>query len=410
MYTYQRAAGIYSYGPNGPQFVDISQYKAKSLMENFVKLNAIITNSFYPNSLYNIDLFDYYNELIIFEGTFQDWLDTKSDVVLKVSTKNLFKGEYKYATFIDLQEYGFVLKPGDTSLGDDMQDRLTISNAPDIRLWKGEKLDYKRISENALITINGHFTRVVPGSQSMYILNGSKHFKVNDNIHIGAIDFTGVSSLKTMAIRNDQILFDEDNGGLHVRILFDEPIIKKKVWFVLAGKLYTEDVVKIIADNQVSIRLGNTHWARSLFDSQDFINLEPLISKETEVIHKSNVSTKSFFYDLLTHSTSFAVVFDNPYISSEVEPLVAMQYPASFLSPSNKIRHPFMLKNGMFPCYLTRDVGDDMLIDIDIFYTRNYLADTTGYNNGGDLFHKVIGRFEPVDLPRGQFFKIKSLV
>ena len=69
-----------------------------------------------------------------------------------------------------------------------------------------------------------------------------------------------------------------------------------------------------------------------------------------------------------------------------------------------------MLKNGMFPCYLTRDVGDDMLIDIDIFYTRNYLADTTGYNNGGDLYHKVIGRFEPVDLLRGQFFKIKSLV
>lgn len=410
MYKYQRAVGLYSYGANGPQLIDLTDLKLSSLMKNVTKLNAIISNSFYPDTLFNIDLFDYYNELVKFDNTFQAWLDSKEGVVLKCTTKNIFKGEFKYASFIDLQEFGFTLKPGDTTLGDDMQDRLTIGTAPDIRLAKNEKLDYNLLANSALFTINGHFTRVTPSDNALYILNGSKHFKVYDNIHVGAINLNGLTTLTTSPITADQIVFDETYGALHVKITFNKSIKGKKVWLVVAGKLYTEDSVEIIADDAIKLKLGNTHWARSLFDSQPYIDLEPIINSETQVITKETLLSKSFYYDLLTHSTSFSIILDNPYIATEVEPLLAMQYPCSFLSTNNKYRHPLMLKNGMFPCYLTRDVGDDMLIDIDIFFTKHYLADTTGYNNGGDLYHNVIGRFEPVDLPRGQFFKIKSMV
>lgn len=409
MYTYIRAAGAYYDGPVGAQLVDISEYKVSSIFNALKRINIIVTNSYYPDQEFNLDLYDYYNELHDYELTIQDWLDTQSGNVLKVSNA-VFGSTYRYVLTWDMEYKGFYLYPGDTALGTDRQDLLTPDNAPDIRMLRPDRKDikYKTISKISLYTINGHFVRCNGAEDALYLLDVGKHFKVNNNIHVHCYNFNGISTLGYTPITSNMVYFDNSTGSNHINLVLDKDVSKKKVWLVIAGKLYTDDVISVTGVNTVQVKINAVNWNETLFNSQNLIDLSPIITPETKVLKASYLKSKTFFYSLLTHSTSFVIIFDNPDISTEYGDLETLPYPSSFQTYERE-DHPLRLENGLFPSYITRDVGNQRLLDIDIPITKVYLNRSTGADNGGGLYHNTTGRFEPVNLVKGHLFKIKTL-
>lgn len=416
MYTYQRAVGVNQRVPQGQELLDISSLLTQDLFTTYSDLIIVVKDALANRSV-SIDPSVYYNELVKFNGTFQQWLDTKSTTPLKTSNK-IPGGEYRFVTTHDIQYEWFSLLPGDARIADDRQALLTTSGAPDIRVTKTDNtdVDYKALTQRALWTINGHLVRAVEGTREVYLLNAGKHFNVADNIHVGCLNFNTVSTLNTYPVTEEMI--DHVDHGTYRSLRLDAPkdaqgkqisLAGKTVWMSIGGRLYLADVVQLNGEKGVTIRTEGVDWSSRIFDSKELIDLEGVIDKAREVVEADFFSTQSFFKALLTNPSSFFIVLDNPDLYVWSKPLTAYQYPFTFHTEETR-RIPLMVSNGLLPKYYTRKIINRRLLDIDLGVNKKYLNKTTGVGNGGNLHHSYTNRFEPSTLFEGYLLYIRAVI
>lgn len=416
MYTYQRAVGVNQRVPQGQELLDISALLVQDLFTTYSDLIIVVEDKLAGRSV-SIDPSVYYNELVKFNGTFQQWLDTKSTSVLKTSNK-LPGGEYRYVTTHDIQYEWFSLLPGDARLADDRQDLLTTAGAPDIRVKKTDNtdVDYKAMTHCVLWTVNGHLVRGVEGTREVYLLNAGKHFNVCDNIHVGCLNFNTLSTLNTYPIAPESIEYSDHGTYRSLRV--DAPknaqgeqisFAGKTVWMSLGGRLYLSDVVQVNGEKGVTIRAEGVDWFSRTFDSKELINLDGVIDKEREVVPANFFNTPDFFTALLSDPSSFFIVLDNPDLYVWRKPLVTYQYPFTFHTEETR-RLPLMVSNGLLPKYYTRKLINRRLLDIDLGINKKYLNKTTGVGNEGRLYHGYTNRFEPSTLFNGYLLYIRAVI
>lgn len=408
MYTYKRAVGISLLNPKGEELLDISAVPTSQLFTLYSNLIVVVTDAYGAQDV-AIDLQTYQSELSLYQGTIQQWLNTKATTPLK--TSNTLPGtEYRFATMHDIREEWFTPLPGDALQGDDRQASMDKEWAPDIRIVKTDNsdVDFDALVTRGLFFINGHATRAVKGTRCAYLLNAGKHFRVYDNMHIGYMNLNTVSKLKTYALSAANIKFDsfETYNFLH----YKSPVSLKgkTVWMSIGGRLYFNDVIQVKGNKGITIRTEKVDWFTRTFDSKDLIDLSSVIDKDRQVVGADFFSTETFFKALLTDPSSFLIVLDNPHLYIEVKPLTAYRYPYTYHTEETR-RIP-LLTGGLLPKYFTRRIINRRLLDISIGVQRRYLNDTTGVKNEGNLFHGYTNRFKPNELFKGFHLYIRGLI
>lgn len=409
MYTYKQAVGVNRLVNRGEELLDISKIPTRDLSSRFDRLQIIITDG-----IANIDVVlkasDYVNDFNSYSGLIADWLITKKNVNLK--TSNTLPGlTYRFVTTHDIQYEGFSLKPGDVSRGDDAQDLLTTANANEIRVVKTDNTDvnFKEMVRRSLWTINGHFVRAVEGTRCIYLLNAGKHYRVNDDIHVNALNFNTVSTLSTHEIVLGNISFENKDTYRFLHYKSPVSLKDKTVFMVIGGRIYFNDVIQQRDDFNLTIRTERVDWFAKTFESKGFIDLSRVIDSEREVVRGDFFNSETFFKGLLTDKSSFLVVLDNPGLFVSLEPITRYKYP--FTYHTEEIRPiPMMTGSGLLPKYFSRKIINRRLLDISLGIQKVYLNKTTGVNNGGDLYHGFSNRFNPSKLYKGYHLYIRGLV
>jgi len=409
MYTYKRAVGINQLVPRGEELLDISAVPTKELFRLYSHLTIVVADALAKRDV-AIDAIKYQDELGLFVGTIQEWLDTKTTVPLITSNK-LPGTEYRFATSHDIQYEWFTLLPGDVRISDDRQDLLTKSSAPDIRVTKTDntEVDYQALVDRCLWTINGHLVRAVKGNRCIFLLNAGKHFNVNDNVHVNCINLNTVSTLNTYPITAEQIEFVDHDTYRSLRLDAPVSLVGKTVWASLGGRLYFDDVIQPNGPKGATVRTERVDWFTRVFDSKELIDLTTVIDKDRQVVGKDFFQTEDFFKKLLTDKSSFLIVLDNPHLYVSLEPVTKYQYPFTFHTEETK-RIPLMVGNGLLPKYFTRRIINRRLLDIDIGVNKRYLNKTTGVHNEGELFHGYTNRHSPSTLHEGYLLYIRGLI
>lgn len=409
MYTYQRAVGINQLVPRGEELLDISAVPTRELSASYSNLIIIVTDALATRDV-AIDASRYYDELGLFTGVIQEWLDTKATVPL--ITSNTLPGDrYRHVTSHDIQYEWFSLLPGDVRIAEDRQDMLTKTSAPDIRVTKTDNtvVDYEALAKRGLWTVHGHLVRALRGERSVYLLNAGKHFNVDDNIHVGYLNFNTVSTLNTYPVLPEQVHFEGHETYHFLHIDSPVPLAGKTVWMSIGGRLYFDDVVQVTGEGTVKIRTNDVDWFTRIFDSKEMIDLSAVIDKEREVVGQDFFKTEEFFTKLFTDPSTFFIVLDNPYLYRYLKPLATYRYPYTFHT-EEKERIPLMVSNGLLPKYFTRRLINRRLLDIDLGVNKRYLNKTTGTHNEGELFHGYTNRFSPSTLYQGYHLYIRGLI
>lgn len=409
MYTYKRAVGVNQVLPRGEELLDISTYTTKALVNTFSELRIVIQDGLYGRDV-TLDMTDYQNEFLSFNGTIQAWLDTQSTVPLK--TSNVLPGnEYRYVTTHDIQYRWFSLYPGDARLSEDRQEHLDTASAPDIRVIKTDRtaVDYPALAERSLWTINGHLVRAVADANAVYLLNAGKHFNVDDNIHINSLNFNTVSKLKTFPLTKEMVQFEDKDTYRFIHLNAPVSLKGKTVWMSIGGRLYLDDIVQVISEQTVALNTEKVDWFTRIFDSKELIDLSSVIDKKRTVVDKRFFATQTFWEALLTDPSTFFIVLDNPKIHVAVEPIVAYRYPFTYHT-EEKRPIPLLTANGLLPKYFTRKIINRRLLDIDIGTEKRYLNKTTGVTNGGNTYHGYTNRFKPNKLHNAYLLYIRSVI
>lgn len=409
MYTYKQAIGINRLTPRGEELLDISSIQTRTLYSLFDNLRIIITDTLIERDVL-LDSTAYQNDLVGFNGTIQQWLDTKATVALKVS--NTIPGlEYRFVTTHDIQYRGFSLRPGDVNRGDDAQDLLTAGQAPDIRVVRTDNtdVDWDKLLSRSLWVMNGHLVKAVKGTRCLYLLGAGKHFNVDDNIHVNCLNFNTVSSLKTHDIKEEAIKFENKDTYRFLHVKSPVSLKGKTVWMSIGGRLYLNDVVQANSENSVSIRTEKVDWFSAIFDSKKLIDLSSVIDKDRNTTDGQFFNTESFFKKLLTDKSSFFIILDNPYLYTSLEPLTTYQYPFTYHTEETR-PIPLITGHGLIPKYFTRKIINRRLLDIDIGIQKLYVNKTTGLHNEGGLYHDATNRFSPSRLSKGYHLYIRGLI
>lgn len=409
MYLYKRAVGINKFLPKGEELLEIGDVKTNELSNLYENL-LIVVEDLVASREVTIDFIDYRNQLTAYDGFIQGWLDTMSTTEL-ITTTTLPSTEYRYVTTHDIQYEWFDLLPGDSSLGEDHQEHVTVSSGDDIKVKKTDRLnfDHGPLVDRTLWTINGHLVRAVKGSDGVYLLGAGKHFRVYDNIHVNCLNFNTVSKVKTYPIAEENLRFTDLGGesSLH----FSSPInLKgKTVWMSIGGRLYFNDIIQIKGENSLTIRKDKVDWFTRIFDSKNYIDLSSVIDEEREVVGSRYLETEEFFINLLTDASSFLIVLDNPNIHIERRPITTYFYPFTYHTEETRAI-PLLTGGGLLPKYFTRTIINRRLLDTDMMIQRRYLSKTTGVNNGGDLLHDKTNRHRPSYLDQGYLLYIRGLL
>lgn len=409
MYTYKRAVGINLLVPRGEELLDISTVPTRDLFGLYSQLTIVVADGL-ANRDVAIDARRYSDELGLFVGTIQAWLDTKAKVPL-ITSNTLPGTEYRFATMHDIQYEWFSLLPGDARLAADRQPLLTKTAARDIRVVKTDntEVDFQALVDRCLWVINGHLTRAVKGVRELYLLNAGRHFNVDDNTHVGCLNLNTVSTLKTYPITANQIEFIPHDTYRSLRVDAPVSLVGKTVWMSIGGRLHLNDVVQVNGPKGVTIRTDKVDWFTRIFDSKELIDLSTVIDKERGVVGKDFFQTEDFFRKLLTDLSSFFIVLDNPHLYTELVPISTYRYPFTFHTEETR-RIPLMVSNGLLPKYFTRRIVNRRLLDIDIGVNKRYVNKTTGIRNEGELFHGSTNRFSPSTLSKGYLLYIRGLI
>lgn len=408
MYEFVRSIIRYNQGPSGLQPLDISTLPLNTFYKYFKEVIIVIKDSLY-NETVSIKFTDYYSEFGAYSGVIADWLKTKKDTPLKVY-EEYPKDVYRTVTLHDIQYEWFSLLPGNANGHERDQDLIALADAPDIRVRKtnGSFVDYPKLNKSTLWLMNNHFVRNVADEKDVYLINAGKHYQVNSNTHVCAMNFSGIGEIETFGIKSEDVHYVKEGSAQHLKVKCKGDFKNKTVWMVIGGRLYMNDIINVSDDNAVLVNINKVDWFDKIFTSRAFIDLTSVIDQEVATVNKDFFNNEDFFMRLLTDLSSFFVLIDNPNLVVNHVPVGNYNFPFTYHT-ERKEKLPLLLSNGLIPKYFYRKHVDRRLLDIDAGLHKRYLFHTTGINNGA-VQHEAVNLGFPERYNRGYFLEIKALL
>lgn len=407
MYTFRRCIGAYQGDLVGLQLLDITTAKLSSVME----LTRLCFITVYDHLLLRestIDMDVYRNEALYFDGTIQQWLDTKESLPL-IPYDGVIGEDFHYVRMEDLQIAGYQILPGRYDLAAGRQSSLTVAGGKDIlvRHLTATNVKYADFVETTLFTYNGYFHQAQGRPDGLYLMGAGKNFQVDDTGHVGALDFNSISKVNTQSFTKDQL--DIDAKRHQVTITVDHDILQETVWFVIAGKLICNpSAITKIGPNLIRLDLRALDLGRLLIQGAKHIDLDNIANCTSGVVEAGLLERSGTIEQLLTNFNSFMVFLSNPYLGVSVEPLERYTFPTTFAT-EDVFHHPVMTSDGRFPTYRHREGAGRRLLDLDHRLIDVPIDYSTGPDNGGDLYHDAVNWSHPHTLIEAYHFKIFSI-
>ncbi|UVD32129.1 hypothetical protein [Vibrio phage phiKT1028] len=407
MYLFRRAIGAFQGDLAGLQPLNIENSKLSDVV---LKTRALYITVYDKLLLKEstIDMNEYRTETIFFKGTIQDWLDTKEKIPLKVFTGTI-GGEQYHVRMEDMQLMGYKMLPARLELAGSRQSMVTSAGAKDILVKHIEVANPNYVSfvETTLFTYNGYFVRAHGRQEGIYLEGAGKNFQINDQGHVGALDFKGISKIETIPFKAEAMDIQPKKNTVHVTL--DRDMLHETIWFVIAGKLICgAPAVTKTGPNTVRIDLRALDLGRLLIQSAKHIDLDNIANCTSGIVEAGVLEEVSTIEKLFTNFNSFLVALSNPYMGIDVSPLEQYTFPTTFAT-QDRFHHPVMLSDGRFPTYRHRDGAGRRLLDFDVRLIDIPMDHSTGSKNGGDLFHDKVNWDRPHTLVEAYHFKIYSI-
>lgn len=403
MYTYKYSVGRYKNYRPGYHNVDIAEYSVADLEKLFDILYIVAYDSMFKDNIC-IALEDY--QLAFAQTpnlTIQEWLDTKSNDVLTLS-KIMPGDKYLYVKLERIFTYGYFHYPADIKLANDRQVDLLSDSAPDIRIehYRYQNIDYTKINDYSLFTVNGVFTRAVGRKDGVYLLGaGLDYIEKRNDVRIGAFNFQMLGKVKTIPITTDNLDEIVTTSVKRWEIKVTEPLDGKTIMVVVNGQLLVDpNIVYKIADDRITIDLTTFDVAHHFLNYRKYTRTPKLTN-----LTKFDTYKKAA---LLSHN-SFLVLVDNPSLGIDVVPMTTFHYPTA-LHTSETFQHPVLLDSGMFPVPYIRTYGiRQRLLNHDLRVYNKYPFMTTGTKDGNVILNDAINPGDPGRLSKGWMFKIHGI-
>ncbi|AEV89578.1 putative virion structural protein [Pseudomonas phage OBP] len=403
MYTYKYSTGRYKNYRPGYHPVDIKGYSVADLEKMFDILYITVRDEMF-NSDVTISLEDYRLEFAeVPQYDIEQWLQTQNGNNLKPS--DITPGDkYSYVKLERIFTYGYFHYPADLNLAKDRQDALLADSAPDIRVshYRYQNIDYNKINDYSLFTVNGVFVRSVGRSDGVYLLGAGTDYIANRNdIRIGALNFQKLGKVKTIPFDKDKLIETETTSGKLWEYKLDENISSKTAYVVVNGQLLVDpEIVSRTADDRLTIDLTAFDVCHHFLNYRHYTRTPKL----TNLTKFDNYKKEA----LLSHN-SFIVLIDNPSLGVDVVPLTTFRYP-NVLHTEDRFQHPVLLENGMFPVPYLKSYGiKQRLINHDLRIYRFYPFMTDGTKGGQIILNDATNPGNVGRLQRGYTFKIHGV-
>lgn len=407
MYLYRRAIGAFQGDLAGLQPLNIENAKLGDVVSKTRALFITVYDKLLLKES-TIDMSDYRTETIDFKGSVQDWLDTKEKVPLKTFTGKIGE-QFYYVRAEDLQLMGYKLLPARMELAGGRQPQVTAVGAKDILVKHIEVANpnYPLFVQTTLFTYNGYFVRAHGRPEGIYLEGAGKNFQINDQGHVGALDFKGISSVETLPFKAESMDIDLKKHAVYVTL--DRDVLHETIWFVVAGKLICgAPAVAKTGHNTIRIDLRALDLGRLLIQSAKHIDLDNIANCKSGIVEAGLLDNPKVIEELFTNFNSFLVVLSNPYIGVDISPLEQYTFPTTFAT-EDRFHHPVMFSDGRFPTYRHREGAGRRLLDFDVRLLDVPMDYSTGPDNGGDLYHDKVNWSHPHTLVEAYHFKIYSI-
>lgn len=403
MYTYKYSTGRYKNYRPGYHPVDIKGYSVADLEKLFDILYITVRDEMFKVDV-TIALEDYRLEFAQTpQFDIEQWLQTQGGNNLRPS--DITPGDkYSYVKLERIFTYGYFHYPADLNLAKDRQEDLLSDSAPDIRVshYRYQNIDYNRINDHSLFTVNGVFVRSVGRSDGIYLLGAGTDYIANRNdIRIGALNFQKLGKVKTIPIDKDKLIEVETTSGKLWEYQLEGDHSAKTIYMVVNGQLLVDpEIVYRTADDRLTIDL-------TAFDvSHHFLNYR----NYTRTPKLTNLTKfDNYKRDALLSHNSFIVVIDNPSLGVDVVPLTTFRYP-NVLHTEERFQHPVLLESGMFPVPYLKSYGiRQRLLNHDLRIYRFYPFMSDGTKGGQIVLNDAVNPGNPGRLQRGWLFKIHGV-
>lgn len=403
MYTYKYSVGRYKNYRPGYHVVDIAGYSVADLEKLFDILYIVVYDDMFKVDV-SITLEDYKTEFAKNPTLdINKWLLTQNG-------KNLIKSdiipsnEQKFVKLERIFTHGYFHYPGDVNLANDRQEDLLNVSAPDIRIqhYAFQKIDYAKINDYSLFTVNGVFMRSVARDSGIYLLGAGKDWiKLKEDIRVGALNFQMLGKVKTIPITKKGLIQADTEISKRYLYKSDTNLDNKTIWLVVNGQL--------IVDPDLIYRVNKDHVMINL-NTFDVTNHYLSFGKYTRVPKLTNLTKfDQYKEDALTADNSFIILIDNPSIGVDVVPLTTFHYPNA-LHTEDRFQHPLVLDNGMFPVPYIRTYGvRQRLLNHDLRVYNKYPFATTGTLDGNVILNDAINQGDPGHLNHGYTFRIHGI-
>jgi len=380
---YQYVAGISLTRGLRPVLVsdDISTLSLKTVLQTYERNTIIVSNPVLTHNVAFV-LQTYYNELVNYTGTLVEWLASLGTRAL-ATTDTLPNLTLNSAKYHNLNALWFTQKP--TNITGNLANDVRYAEANDLILIK-TGVDYPTLFQNALFTVNGYLHRASLSPDGIYLLDAAKHARLANETNTGVLSLLNVSTLTCYPITPSQLQPPDPYIPYKDKILLVPPFSTKgkQVGLVIGGVLYwQDDVVTVCGDTLVQLSTHLIDWVDRYFYDRDYLDLSslPLPNQSglaSKVLASADYQADGFYQAWLALSTSFWVVFDNPYLEVQTIPLEGLKWPGEFLV-ANDDPIPVVLSGGFFAEAAIRPGQDRSTLVTSHYTKRTGLYKTTHY-------------------------------
>lgn len=275
MYSYIKAFGKEIKAGSRWKEVDIKNITLKDIFAKYKEIYSVLSNSFFSTNI-GFDLSNIRHDYYVSNLTFNQFLMLNENKALvhmsgipSINTKTI-----KYADAFHA-EYSVVPIHKTASISSD----LPNSEKHYLHLSRDDT-DYELFYKSCMVTINGYFHLTDYDTTGIYIVDGNKSGRLNNNNNVGLYSFRELGTLEFIPITESMISRQLTDIPLNNKtyIKLNQDISNKIPILVIGGymHIFDENTFHLVNEKTISIDFLNYPFFDRYYESKKYIDLSPL--------------------------------------------------------------------------------------------------------------------------------------
>lgn len=266
-----------------------------------------------------------------------------------------------------------------------MESDLAPDQKIDLFLTHPEIPDYKKITDNALFTVNGLVHRASPMDTGIMVYEGGRTMtKVNDN-RVGLLDFKGVGGLTVLPFTDDMLISHPGmNAGNTAYFKMPVQLDNISVLLVMGGFLYFIDpVIDYIAIDRIKINFRFIDLIQQYYANYEIIErpedfpLTPSALTPDRFV-RAEFYTEEYIRATLHLSQSFFVLVNSPKLVVNAVPLDNCKTPGQYRTADTVNPDiPVRIGHGFFPEFNRSERATNYTLGVPHYMLKHPMRYTT---------------------------------